>query len=109
MHETQNKIRTFKPEHKRMQRYAFTALLHYTCISGLFIKIYIGRYSGCQRYSLVFERYKLQFEQFPFVLIGECYEEMCHLSDNHCLKTVLAAVINVVYVKYTSDSGQCQT
>jgi len=54
-------------------------------------------------------KYKLQFEFLPFILIGESYKEMCHLIDNHSLKTVLAAVINVVYVKYTSDTGQCQT
>jgi len=72
-------------------------------------KINVGRYSSCQCCSLAFERYKLQFEHLPFILIGEFYKEMCHLSDNHFLKTVLAAVINVVYVKYTSDTGQCQT
>jgi len=79
-------------------------------ITRMFInKFNVGRYSGCQCYSLVFERYELQFEHLPFILIGECYKEMCHLIDNHSLKTVLAAVINVVYVKYTSDTGQCQT
>ena len=110
MHETQKKIRTLKTELIRMQKYAFNALLHYTYILCLVIsKINVYRYLGCQCYSLVFERCKLQFEQLPLVLIGECYKEMCHFSDNHCLKTVLAAVINVVYVKYTSDTGQCQT
>jgi len=78
-----------------------------TCI--VFNKFCVGRYSGCQCYSLVFERYKLQLEHLPLILIGECYKEMCHLSDSHFLKTVLAAVMNVVYVKYTSDTGQCQT
>jgi len=42
--------------------------LHWYMTRIVFNKFNVGRYLGCQCYSLLFERYKLQFEHLPFIL-----------------------------------------